>query len=240
MLAAGAGSPVDLHLDVRRVQLHIHFLHLRQHRHGGSGGMDPAPGLRLRHPLDPVDAGLILHPGIGPPAVDDKVRLLDAAQLRVVVVHQLHGPALSGGVHGIHPEQAVGKQGAFLPAHAATDLHNDALVVVGVLGKQQELDFPGQTLLFRLCGGVGFLAQLLHFRLRHQLLGIRHFRLRPSVGPVGGHDGFQVVFLPQQGSGLFGVRVEIRLLGFGAELFVSVSYFFQFIQHGFAPFGFLL
>ena len=62
MLATGAAGPVDLHFNVRRVDLHIHFLHLRQHRHRSGGGMDPAPGLRLRHPLDPVNPGLIFEP----------------------------------------------------------------------------------------------------------------------------------------------------------------------------------
>ena len=59
MLAPRAGGPVDLHFDVRGIQLHIHRLHLRQHRHRGGGGMDPAAGLGLRHPLNPVNAGFV-------------------------------------------------------------------------------------------------------------------------------------------------------------------------------------
>ena len=56
MLAAGARGPVDLHLDVRRVDLHIHFLHLREHRNGCRGGVDSAAGFGLRDTLNPVDA----------------------------------------------------------------------------------------------------------------------------------------------------------------------------------------
>ena len=62
MLTAGAAGPVDLHLNVGGVQLHIHRLHLRQHCHRSGAGVDPAAGFRFRHPLDPVDSGLKLQP----------------------------------------------------------------------------------------------------------------------------------------------------------------------------------
>ena len=62
-------GPEHLHLDVLGPQLHVHLLHLRQHGHRGRGGVDAAAGLRLRHPLDPVDAALELQPGVGAGAV---------------------------------------------------------------------------------------------------------------------------------------------------------------------------
>ena len=62
MLTAGARGPVDLHLNVRGVYLHIYLFHLGKHSHRGGGGVDPAAGFRLRHPLDPVNAGLVLKP----------------------------------------------------------------------------------------------------------------------------------------------------------------------------------
>ena len=104
--------------------------------------MDPAPGFRLRHPLDPVNAGFVFQPGIGPGPGNDKIRLFHAAKFRFVVVHQLDFPAPGGGVHGVHPEQAVGEQSAFLAAHAPTNFHNDVFAVVGVLGQQKHLQFP--------------------------------------------------------------------------------------------------
>ena len=141
MLTAGAAGPVDLHFNVGGIDLYVHRFHLRQHRHRGGGGVDPAAGFRLRHPLHPVDAGLILHPGVGSPSVNDEVRLLHTAQLRLVVIEQFHAPAHFRRVHGVHPKQAVGKQGAFLAAHAATNLHNHVFFVVGVLRQQQDLQF---------------------------------------------------------------------------------------------------
>ena len=114
-----------------------------------------------------MDAGLVLHPGVGPPAVDDKIRLFYTAKLSFVIVEQLHAPAHFRGVHGVHPEQAVGKQGAFLAAYAAANLHNDVFFIVGVFGQQQDLQLFVKLLLCRLGLGVGLLTQLLHFRIRH-------------------------------------------------------------------------
>ena len=137
MLAACAGGPVDLHFNVLRPNFHVYLFHFRQHSHRGGGGVDPAAGFGLRDPLDPVDAAFVFHPGPGAPAIDEKIRLFDATQLRVVVVEKLHGPAPGGGVHGVHAEETVGKEGAFLAANAAPDLHNHIFFVIGVLGQQQ-------------------------------------------------------------------------------------------------------
>ena len=101
--------------------------------------MDTAPGLGFRHPLDPVDAAFVFQPGVGAFSGNDEVRFLDPAQLGLAVIHQLDFPPPGGGVHTVHPEQAVGKQGAFLSADAAPDLHNDIFFIVGILGQQQDL-----------------------------------------------------------------------------------------------------
>jgi len=223
MLTAGTGGTVDLHFDVRRIDLDIHFLQLRQHCHSGRGGMDSAAGLRLRNPLNPVNTGLILHPGIGTPAVDDKICFLHTAQFRLVIVHQLHLPALFGCVHGVHPEQAVGKEGTFLAAHTATDLHDDAFFVVGVFWQQQNLQLLKQFFFLCLGSGKGLLAQFLHFGIRHQLFGIRHILLSLLIGLEGFYNGLQVIFLPEQLCRLFGVGIKIRLLGFETQFFKFID-----------------
>ena len=93
------------------------------------------------------------------------------------------------GVHGVHPKQAVGKQGAFLAAHAAPDLHDHILFVIGILGQQQNLQFFVKGFLLAFCGGEGLLAQLLHFGVRHQLLGVQHLLFRSDIGVVSLHNG---------------------------------------------------
>ena len=154
-----------------------------------------------------MDAGFVFQPGIGTPAIDNKVRFLHAAQFRVVVVEQLHGPAHPGGVHGVHPEQAAGEQGAFLAAHTAPNLHDDAFFVIGVLGQQQNLELAVQLFFPGLGFLIGFLAQVLHLRVAHQFLGIFHIPAGGQIGVVAFHNGFQVVFLPQELGGFFGVGI---------------------------------
>ena len=117
----------------------------------------------------------------------------------------------------------MGKQGAFLAADAAADFHNDVFFVIGVFGKEQNLDFFGKSFLLRLGGGVGFLTKRLHFRVCHQLLGVRHVLLRLIVGVKGLHNGFQVIFFPKQLRRFLGVGIKIRLLGFGGKLLVFVA-----------------
>ena len=110
-----------------------------------------------------------------------------------------------------------------LPARAAANLHDDIFFVIGVFGKEQNLDFFGKSFLLRLGGGVGFLTKLLHFRVRHQLLSVRHVLLRLIVGVKGFHNGLQIVFFPEQLRRLLRVGVKIRLLGLGGKLFVFIA-----------------
>ena len=139
MLATRAAGPVDLHLDVRRVQLHVHPFRLRQHGHRGGGGLDAAIGLRHRHPLDPVDAALEFQPGPGALALDEDAALLHAPQLRLVQLHGVSPPAPGGSVHGVHPQQRRGEQRRLLAAGTRPDLQDHVLPVIGILGQQQEL-----------------------------------------------------------------------------------------------------
>ena len=141
VLTACAGSTVNLHLNIRRIDLHIHLFHLRQHRNGGSGSVDTAAGFCFRYTLHTMDTGFIFHTGVSTPTVDDKIRFLDAAQFRFIVVHQFDAPVHAGSVHAVHTEQTVGKQGAFLTANTTADLHNDAFFVIGVFRQQQDLEF---------------------------------------------------------------------------------------------------
>ena len=117
----------------------------------------------------------------------------------------------------------MGKQGAFLSAHTAPDFHNHVLFVVGVFGQQQNLQFFVEFFLGDLGGGIGFLAQLLHLRIVHQLLGVRHVLFRLTVSLVARHDGLQVAFFPKLPGRLLGIGVKIRLLRPGAELLVFIA-----------------
>ena len=234
VLAARAGRAVDLHLDVLRPEVHIGLLHLRQDGDRRRGRVHPPAGLRLGHALHAVHAGLELQPGIGPRAADHEVRLLDAAKLRLAVVQKLHGPAARGGIETVHPEQAVRKQGALLAAHAGTDLEDDILFVVRIMGQQQDSKLLLECGGALLCTCQLLLAQGLQLGVGlpgHQLRRILHIPLRRAVGAVGCDDRSQLLLLAQPCRRLFRVGVKIRLLCAGAQLLVAVLDLFQLIQH---------
>ncbi len=63
-----------------------------------------------------------------------------------------HLPALLLDVFRVHAEEVAGKEGRFVAARAAADFHDDVLVVFGVGGDEQQLDFllqPGDALFAR-------------------------------------------------------------------------------------------
>ena len=170
-----------------------------------------------------MDTGLKLHPGEGAVSIDEEIRLLDAAQLRLVVVQKLQLPAFCGGVHGIHAEEAVGEQGALLAAHAAANLHDDVLAVIGIAGQQQKAQ-PVLQLRGLLLGGLVFVLQkALHLGLlAHQRERFRHVGLGPLPAAEGRHDRFQIPLLLQILRSQLRIGVEVRLLAPRAELLIFV------------------
>ena len=238
MLPTGAGGAVDLHLNVLRPQLDIGGLHLRQDGHRRRRRMDAAAGFRLRDALDPVDAGFEFQPGVGPGAADEEVGFLDTAQLRLGVVEQLQLPAPGGGVHGVHPEKAVGKQGALLAADADADLHQDIFLVVRIPRQEQELELLLQFLAARFVFLIFLLAQgfeRLVLLPGHHGKGVVHILRAGAPGAVGGDDGLQLPLLLEEFGSAGRVSVEIRLLGPGGELEVFIFQLLKFLQHGLAP-----
>ena len=101
--------------------------------------MDAALGFGLRHPLHPVDAAFVLQAAVGPLPLDRKAYLLDAPQLGFVQVQHLGPPAQPLDVHGVHPVEAAGKEGGLLAAGPGPYLDDDVLLVVGILGEEQQL-----------------------------------------------------------------------------------------------------
>ena len=215
MLASRAGGAEHLHLDIRRIQLHVHFLHLRQHRHRGGAGVDAAAGLRLRHPLDTVDAALEFQPGPGALALDDGAALLHAAKLRLVHIHDVDFPALGLSVHGVHPKQGGREQRALFPADAAPELHDDVFLVIGVPGQQEEAQLLPEPLQLQLGGGKFLLGKLVEIRVPEQLLRLRFVLFRPQVGLVRLHQWLQFLALPVDlpQSGRVAVDGGVRKLG---------------------------
>src|SRR5215207_6813735 len=125
-LAAGPGRPVDVDLEVVRVDLHVDLLGLRQHRDGRRRGVDPALRLRLGHALDAVRAALELEHGVGAVAAHlERVRAVGSAQ-------RLGLEAAPLGVAGEHPVEVARPQAGLLTARPGADLDDHVLVVGGI------------------------------------------------------------------------------------------------------------
>src|SRR3989304_2006022 len=80
VLAAGPGRPIDVHLDVFLRDVDLDLVRLGQDGDGGGGGVDSPLGLGLRDPLYPVDARLVLEPGVSSSAAYLEDNLLQSAE----------------------------------------------------------------------------------------------------------------------------------------------------------------
>ena len=125
----------------------------------------------------------------------------------------------------------MGEQGALLAADTTPDLHDDALVIVGVFRQEQKLEFPVKFLLFGLGLPESLLTELLHLRIAHQFFRVKLFLLCRQIGPVALHNGLQLVLLPQEFRRLLGIGVEIRGLRLEAQLLIAVFHRPKFFNH---------
>ena len=101
--------------------------------------MNAALSLGLRHALHAVHTALELQLRIGM-TVDLEGDLVEAALLTRRDVDDLDLPALFLGPLLVHAEQVGREERRLLPALRALDLDDHVLVVVGVLGQQQDLE----------------------------------------------------------------------------------------------------
>ena len=160
--------------------------------------MHAPAGLRLRYALDAVDAGFKLESRIRPIAADDKVSFLNTAQLRIVVVEQLHAVPPLFRVHRIHAVEVGGKKRALLPAHAAADLDDDVFVVVRVARQEQHAQLVKKALFFRL-GSVQFLLRhVLELGVGYKLQRLHDVVLALLVRAVGLHHGGKLLLLARE------------------------------------------
>ncbi len=63
VLPARAAGVEDVHAQVVRLDVHVHFVRFRQHGDRGRGGVYAALGLGYGHALHAVDAALVLQGG---------------------------------------------------------------------------------------------------------------------------------------------------------------------------------
>ena len=183
-----------------------------------------------------MGTGLKLQPGVGAAALHRGHHFLHAAQLRQVLADHGQGKALSLGVHGVHPQQVGSEQGTLLPANASPDLQDHVLLIVGILGQQQTLQFLLHPLRLRFCRGKFLLGQFTQLRVGQHLLGVGLILLCLAVGPECRHDGGQFLLFPAQTGQLFPVTVHRRIGQLALDLRQALLDFCQFFLHTGSPY----
>ena len=195
VLATGATGAGRADVQVAWVDLHLHRIGLRHHRHGGRGGVHPALGFGGRHPLHPVHARFEFQLAEHPLALDCQDQFLVAAQFRLGGAHRFHPPALALGIALVHPCQVAGPDRRLIPAGTGADLQHHAALIAGITGKQSngEALFQGADLLLQL--GQLVVRQLLHGRvapvLPQQLAGLLLLLPQLAQPLVVVHQGLQ-------------------------------------------------
>ena len=96
-LAARAARAEGVDPQILVVDLDVDLLGFRQHRDCDRRGVDAAARFRRGHPLDPMDAALVLQLAVRAAPLDHRDHFLEAAAAGVVARHDLEPPAVTLG-----------------------------------------------------------------------------------------------------------------------------------------------
>ena len=191
--------------------------------------MDPAAGFCLGHTLHTVDAAFVFHLGIGALAADHEADVLHAADPDFLHIHGFHFPVLRLRVMHIHAVDFRGKQRRFIPACTRADFHNDILVIIGILGKQEDfqflLQFPDAVLGFCLFFFGQFSHLFIFFFLQNCQRVFRSF-LTVFILFIGLHDGGKFTLFLHQRLKSFLIVYYIRFCQQMKNLFKSAQRIF--------------
>src|ERR1039457_6858008 len=128
-----------------------------------------ARGLGAGPAVPPVHAGFVLEVGIGALPLDRGHDFLEPARRSAGHGQDLDLPATALGEARVHTKKVGREKRRFLAARAATNFEQDVLVVVGILGQQQELQpffqarLLGRKLVLFLPRQIPHFGILLHF-----------------------------------------------------------------------------
>jgi len=137
--------------------------------------MNPAARLGGRHPLDAVHAALVLQLAVDAAPLDRRDHFFQAADAGIAARHRLEPPPVALGEHAVHPEELGGEQRRLVAAGAGADFEDDVLLVVRILGDQQNLELRQERLPPRDERLQLLFGELAHVRVAggRQLFGLR-------------------------------------------------------------------
>ena len=140
--------------------------------------MDAALGFGLRHPLHAVTARLEFHDAIDPLTVDLDDHLLEATMLALVGIDDLGAPPLALGKTRIETEQITGEDRRLIAPRPGADFQITVVVILRILGQQQDL----QLLLDQLDGRLGFGELLLGHGSHLGIIAFEHLEHSRQIG----------------------------------------------------------
>ena len=181
-----------------------------------------------------MDAALPLHLRVDALALDDGDHFFVSADAGLGKREQLDLPAMLLCEALIHTENFSGKEGGFVATCAGADFENDVLLVVGVLGQQQDLDFFLEDGLARGEGSDFFLGHGAEFgvALREHGAGFGETLTDLLEFAIFCDGGLK---LAQGAAGFLILLVVADDLGHAhlhGELVVALLHLFQTINHG--------
>ena len=196
-LTAGAGGAVGVDAQVGLVDLNIDLIGLGQHGHRRGRRLDATLGLGLGDALHAVHAGLVLHDGVDPVALDLELDGLEAAGLRGAGVEHRHLPLLGLDEALVHLEEVAREDSRLVAARRGTDLDDGVLLVHRVARDEHDLDIFLE--LGQLCLVLGDL------HLEHLLLVGVGGVVQHLLGDIDIVEGTQVLASGLHQVGLMGV-----------------------------------
>ena len=142
MLATGAGGTVDLHFDIRRVDLDFNVvIQLGHHFQAGKAGLPTGVGVKGADAHQTVYTVLTLEHAIGIGALDHHGSGLDAGLVAVQHIQHFHGVAVGLGPAGVHTVEHFGPVLGLGTTGAGVEGQNGVVVIVFSVEHRHELQF---------------------------------------------------------------------------------------------------
>ena len=145
-LAARAGGAEGVDAEVFGFDLDVDFFGFGEDGDSDGGGVNAALGFGGGDALNAVDSGLVLHEGVDLVAFEDGGDVLEtAADAGLGLGEDFDLPLVLLSEAEVHAEDFGYEERGFVAAGAGAELDDDVLVVVGVLGEEEdfELFFDG-------------------------------------------------------------------------------------------------
>ena len=192
VLAARARRAHGIDPKIRSRDHQINLFGLWQHGDGGGGCVHPALGFGFGHALHAVHAGFEFQAGKHALAFDVHRHVFDTAQIAVLLIHDLEGPAHRFAVALIHAQQVGCEQRRLIAARAGANFQDRGPRVGGVFGQKCQLQAGFH---FRNTGAQlrqFFFGQPAHFRIGQQNLRLGHIIQSAAIGHYFIGHGFEI------------------------------------------------